>query len=199
MDLIDELTQSWNGLMRCFEPEFFYHRESDKPNNNERIIFDKETFQPFYVVDYLENQYELQGTAEKYKFLVKNLETDESCMYDILTLDKKFFTHDNYIKYYLEHVDKVNTIPYVMWCKKGHEGDCISFVQQISEDEYLYVMHYYNEGTDSQEKHIIRMNMEKILECDKDPDAYMNRMRNMKEHMKPPIGYDYLKDQGKVL
>jgi len=198
MDLIDKLTQYWGGLIRCFEPEFLYHRESDKPDNNERIIFDKETFQPFYVVDYLENQYELKGTNEKYKFLVKNLDTDESCMYDILTLDAKFFTHDNYFKYYLEHVDKVNTIPYVMQCKHGHACDRISFVQQTSEDDYLYVMHYYNEETDSQEKHIIRMNIGEILECDKDPDAYMNRMRNMKDHMKPPVEYDYLKGQGKV-
>lgn len=199
MDLIDRLTQYWGGLIRCFESEFLHPRESDKPDNNERIIFDKETFQPFYVVDYLENQLEIKGTNERYKFLVKNLDTDESCMYDIITLDTKFFTHDNYNKYYHEHVDKVNTIPYVMWCKNGHKSDGISFVQQISEDEYLYVMHYYNEGTDSQEKHIIRMNMEEILECDKDPDAYMNRMRNMKEHMKPPTGYYYLKGQGKVI
>ena len=199
MDLIDKLTQYWGGLMRCFEPEFLHHRERDKANNNERIIFDKETFQPFYVVDYLENQFELKGTNEKYKFLVKNLDTDESCMYDIITLDTKFFTHDNYIKYYLEHVDKVNTIPYVMRCKHGHKSDGISFVQQISEDEYLYLMHYYNEETDSQETHIIRMNMKEILECDKDPDAYMNRMRNMKDYMKPPIGYEYLKGLGKVL
>jgi hypothetical protein len=199
MDLIDKLTQYWGGLIRCFESEFLHPRESDKPDNNERITFDKETFQPFYVVDYLENELEIKGTNERYKFLVKNLDTDESCMYDIITLDTKFFTHDNYNKYYHEHVDKVNTIPYVMWCKNGHKSDGISFVQQISEDEYLYVMHYYNEGTDSQEKHIIRMNMEEILECDKDPDAYMNRMRNMKEHMKPPIGYYYLKGQGKVI
>lgn len=195
MDLIDELTQYWGGLMHCFESKFF--RERDKPDNDERIIFDKETFQPFYVVDYLENQCEIKGTNERYKFLVKNLDTDESCMYDIITLDTKFFTHDNYRKYYDEHVDKVNTVPYVMWCKHGHRSDGISFVQQISEDEYLYLMHYYNEGTDSQEKHIIRMNMKEILECDKDPDAYMNRMRNIKEHMKPPIGYYYLK--GKLI
>lgn len=199
MDLIDKLTQYWHGLLRCFEPEFFHPRERDKPDNNERIIFDKETFQPFYVVDYLENQYEIKGTNERYKFLVKNLDTDESCMYDILTLDTKFFTHDNYRKYYDEHVNKVNNVPYVMWCKYGHKSDGISFVQQISEDEYLYLMHYYNEEeTDSQEKHIIRMNMKEILECDKDPDAYMNRMRNMKDYMKPPIGYEYLKGQGKV-
>ena len=69
MDLIDKLTQYWYGLMRCFEPEFLHHKESDKADNNERIIFDKETFQPFYVVDYLENQYELKGTNERYKFL----------------------------------------------------------------------------------------------------------------------------------
>lgn len=199
MDLIDKLTQYWHGLLRCFEPEFFHHRERDKPDNNERIIFDKETFQPFYVVDYFEKQYELKGTKERYKFLVKNIDTDESCIYDILTLDTKFFTHDNYRKYYDEHVNKVNNVPYVMWCKYGHKGDGISFVQQISEDEYLYLMHYYNEEEpDSQEKHIIRMNMKEILECDKDPDAYMNRMRNMKDYMKPPIGYEYLKGQGKV-
>lgn len=42
------------------------------------------------------------------------------------------------------------------------------------------------------------MNIGEILECDKDPDAYMNRMRNMKDHMKPPIEYGYLKEQGKV-
>lgn len=198
MALIDMLTQYWDGLVRCFEPGFFHHRESDKPNNNERIIFDKETFQPFYVVDYLENQYELQGTNERYKFLVKNLDTNEDCMYDILTLDTKFFTHDNYTKYYLEHVNKIDTIPCVMWCKRGHKCDRISFAQQISEDEYLYVMHYYNEETDSQEKHIIRMNMEEIHECNNDPDAFMNRMRNMKEHLKPPIGYNRLKEQGKI-
>jgi hypothetical protein len=198
MDLIDKLTQYWGGLMRCFESEFFHPRESDKPDNNERVIFDKETFQPFYVVDYLENQYELKGTNERYKFLVKNIDTNESCMYDIITLDTKFFTHDNYFKYYLEHVDKVNTIPYVMWCKHGHKSDGISFFQQTSEGDYLYLMHYYNEETDSQEKHIIRMTIGEILECDKDPDAYMNRMRNMKDHMKPPIEYGYLKEQGKV-
>lgn len=198
MELFDMLTQYWGGLMRCFAPGP-YVRERDKPDNNERIIFDKETFQPFYVVDYLENQFELKGTNERYKFLVKNLDTDEDCMYDILTLDKKFFTHDNYDKYYSEHVNKVNTIPYIMWCKHGHNCDRIGFVQQISEDEYLYVMTYYIEETGSQVKHMIRMNMEEILECSKDPDAYMNRMRNMKEHLKPPIGYNYLKDQGKVL
>ena len=199
MDLINELKQYWGGLLHCFESERFQIRERDKPDNNERVIFDKETFQPFYVVDYLENQFELPGTKERYKFLVKNIDTDESCMYDIITLDKKFFTHDNYEKYYLEHVDKVNTVPYVMWCKHGHKSDGISFFQQISEDEYLYLMHYYNEETDSQEKQIIRMNMEEILECDKDPDAYMNRMRNMKDHMKSPIDYGYLKALGKVL
>ena len=199
MDLIDELKQYWGSLLHCFEPGFLQVRERDKPDNNERVIFDKETFQPFYVVDYLENQFELHGTKERYKFLVKNIDTDESCMYDIITLDKKFFTHDNYEKYYLEHVDKVNTVPYVMWCKHGHKSDGISFVQQVSEDEYLYVMHYYNEETDSQEKQIIRMSMKEILECDKDPDAYMNRMRNMKDHMKSPIDYGYLKALGKVL
>ena len=198
MDLIDKLTQYWGGLMHCFESKFLQLRERDKPNDNERIIFDKETFQPFYVVDYLENQLEIKGTNERYKFLVKNIDTDESCIYDILTLDTKFFTHDNYRKYYDEHVNKVNNVPYVMWCKYGHKSDGISFVQQISEDEYLYLMHYYNEETDSQEKHIIRMNIGEILECDKDPDTYMNRMRNMKDYMKPPIGYEYLKGQGKV-
>lgn len=199
MDLINELNQYWSGLIHCFKSKLFQLRERDKPDDNERVIFDKETFQPFYVVDYLENQFELPETKERYKFLVKNIDTDESCMYDIITLDKKFFTHDNYEKYYLEHVDKVNTVPYVMWCKQGHKSDGISFFQQISEDEYLYLMHYYNEETDSQEKHIIRMNMEEILECDKDPDAYMNRMRNMKDHMKSPIDYGYLKALGKVL
>jgi hypothetical protein len=191
VNIYDILTQFWGGLIGCFE-------DSHNSNPNNRIIFDKQTFQPFYVIDYLQNQFELPDTVERYKFLVKNLETDESCMYDIVTLDKKFSTYDNYAKYYIDHANKVNEFPYIMWCKKGYKCDRISFVQQTSEDEYLYVMHYYDEETDRQEKCIIRMNTSDLLECKIDPDAYMKRMRNMKDNMKPPVSYDYLKNQGKI-
>jgi hypothetical protein len=131
-----------------------------------------------------------QDPLLKIKFLVRDLEdSGERNSFNVLQLDEKFYTHDDYEDYYEKYKNKVASFPCIM---KGESGS-FTFAQKISDEEYLYIMEYYDEGSNEDKKDIVRMTMNEILECNKEPDEFMKRMKNLKSNLHVPKSYDVFK------
>ena len=186
----EEISFRWEPLVRIFRPYDFSYQKETEPDLDQRIIFDKNTFKPFYVESCIDDVFAEHDPLLKFKFLVRDLEDGgERKSFNVLQLDEKFYTHDEYEDYYEKYKDKVASFPYIM---KGKSGS-FTFAQKISDDEYLYIMEYYDEGSNEDKKDIVRMTMHEILECNKEPDEFMKRMKNLKSNLHVPASYNVFK------